>query len=440
MSKRHCLLAAACVGVMASMSFAQTITSLVKRGQAVPGVGNVTTIDDIAVNNDGSWLVNADTDAVTTEDWVWIRDGALYMREDESLADPEGTRVSSSGNMQLSNSGNIAWNLFLRGNVTTSTDSGIFFNKNIVVQEGKFSSAPEFSPNTPYIGFFGTKMNAANTQMMVMASVDDPAIATTVDRALVRYNINPANGQLFSESVFMKEGDIPAGQTEAITDFRTSKQNWAFNAGGDVMWGADLTGDTNTDGVIYINNTLIAQEGSPSPVAGRNWGAAGLGSPRMDMNSSGGYVHTGTLDAPTTSDLVIIRNGEKLVQEGDSVPGAPGFIFTGFGSGPVDIDDQNNVLWFGAWDGPAGSNNGLFLNHDLLVQTGVTEIDGLVVTTLRGVTDGYALSDNGQWIIFEAILSGGVDGAFMIAVPEPGSIGLLSAAGLSLLLRRRRSA
>lgn len=438
MRSTQLLLAAAAGAVFASTLSAQTITSLVKRNDNVAGVGLVTTLDDVKVNNSGSWLVRADTDAATTEDAVILIDGALYLREDDSVPPPPAT-ISSFGAISYNNAGNVGWNFFLR-NLTSSTDSGIYFNKELVVQEGFVSTAPEFSPGTPYIGFFGVKLNNASTGMVVMASIDDPNIATTVDRGLMRYVINPVTGQLVSENVIFKEGDVLPGQTEALTDFRTGRHAYALNDNNDVMFGADLEGDTGVDGVIYINGTLIAQEGSPSPVGGRNWSASGLGSPRLDINNSGGYVHTGTLDGDTASDLVIVRNGAKLVQEGDAVTQVPGgFAFTGFGSGPVDIDDNNNVLWFGAWNGPAGSNNGLFLNDELLVQTGVTVIDGLTLTTLRGIQDGYALSDNGQWAIFRGVLEGGIDGAFMIAIPEPGTLSLAGIAALGLLARRRKA-
>ena len=55
-----------------------------------------------------------------------------------------------------------------------------------------------------------------------------------------------------------------------------------------------------------------------------------------------------------------------------------------------------------------------FLNDALLIQEGVTVLSGSVVDNLRGIQDGYALSENGRYVIFEAELAGSVEGAFLL--------------------------
>jgi hypothetical protein len=64
-------------------------------------------------------------------------------------------------------------------------------------------------------------------------------------------------------------------------------------------------------------------------------------------------------------------------------------------------------------------------------------IDGLVVDIISSGTDAFMLSKNGQWVIFEATLEGGLNGAFLIEVPEPTSL-LLLVGGACAVLRRRR--
>ncbi|MCH7701211.1 MAG: hypothetical protein IID37_05955, partial [Planctomycetes bacterium] len=100
----------------------------------------------------------------------------------------------------------------------------------------------------------------------------------------------------------------------------------------------------------------------------------------------------------------------------DAIGGAS--VFTSFGSGPLEISDSGDVLWYGDWDDAnTDIDTGLFLNDELLVQEGTTEIDFLFVDTLRGVEDGYHMSNNGHYIIFEAILEDGSEGAFLITLP-----------------------
>ncbi len=387
------------------------ITPLVLEGDLVAGVGNITLIDNIAVNNDGDWLVEADTNGADTDtDGVLLRSGALYLREGDPIA-PAGASLGSFDSINLNNLGNSGWNFFLDG-MTSTTDSGIYFNSTLLIQESDIATAPGLSAGTPYIGWFEAKINDSDDIVMI-ASVDDPAIATTVDRAIIL--IDPASGV---QTLIAKEGDVLPGQVEGVADFGTGPHTFAYNNAGELMYFADLNGDTAVDGVIYIDDAIIAQEGDPSPVSGRNWSS--LASPEMDLNNNGDYVFSGSLDGDANTNLLIVRNGAKFMQEGDNLPDIGAFTFTSFGSGPIEIDDGGNVLWYGDWnDADTTIDEGLFLNDTLIVQEGVTSIGGVVIDTLRGVEDGYHMSDNGRYIIFEAILLDGTDGAFLIEVPAP---------------------
>ena len=78
----------------------------------------------------------------------------------------------------------------------------------------------------------------------------------------------------------------------------------------------------------------------------------------------------------TATDTVIVKNGAIFQQEGNPAPGVSGgWILTGFGTGPVDLDDQGNVFWFGDWnDTDTTRDTGIYRNDQLLVQEGVTRI------------------------------------------------------------------
>jgi hypothetical protein len=79
----------------------------------------------------------------------------------------------------------------------------------------------------------------------------------------------------------------------------------------------------------------------------------------------------------------------------------------------VLIGDNGNVLWFGGWDDRNRDiHTGLSLNDRLIVQEGVTIIDGLVLDTTASEEDAFAMSDDGRCILFEGTLLGGIDGLF----------------------------
>ena len=389
------------------------IKVLVKEGDDVSGVGLVTSIDNVAVNDLGTWLVELDTNnADTTVDGLVLRDGALFLRQGDALLAPAGATISSFDAINLDNQGHSAVNLFLVNPGAPAKDSGIYYDADLQILEGDFSIASGFSASTPYTGWFEAKPSDSGAYVMI-SSVDDPLIASTTDRAIVLGMRAPGGAGLGGEVVVWKEGDVLPGQTEFAADFGTGPHSFAINAGNQVLFVVDLNGDTAVDGAIYLGATLLAQEGSPSPIAGRNW--LSLTSAVVDVNDAGDYVHTGSLDGDAASNLLLAKNGQKLFQEGDSLPAIAPFKLTGFGTAPVAIDRDGNVVWFGDWDDTdLTKDTGLFWNDQLIVQEGVTTVGGVLLQSLAGVQDAFALSDDGRFLVFEGTLVGGINAAFLL--------------------------
>ncbi len=401
------------LSTLSAAASAQAPTVLVRDADVVTGVGNVTSIENLAVNNGGSWIVEADTDNVNTAaDGVLLKDGVLLLRQSDPVAAPAGAVVSSFDAVTLNANGESGWNLFLTG-PATNADSGLYFGTTLVIQEGSTPSAPQFSAGTVYTGFFETKFNDARS-ILIVASVDDPAIPTTTDRAMVLAQVNAA-GVLISENVILKEGDlVPGIPIETITDFGTGPHDFALNNAGVALYSADLTGATTTDGVILRDTTVIAREGDPSPIAGRNYET--LYGRHLDLADSGDYVFIANLDGTTTDDDVIVKNGTTVIaREGSGLAAIGAFTLTSFGSGPVRIDNGGNVFWYGDWNDPdLTRDTGIFRNGELLVQEGVTLANGMVIESLAGVQDGFSISPDGRYLIFEGKLAGGFDAAFLL--------------------------
>lgn len=398
------------------------IVPLVVEGDSIPGVGLVTTINNIAINDHGVWLVEADTDAATTADLVLLRNGVVALREgDAPPAFPVGATLSSFDSVTLNNAGQSGFNFFLDGppsNQDSSVDAYLDTSGPIatelveVIQESEV--APDLSPGTPLIGIFDVKINGAG-ELLVTASVDDPAIPTTVDRALVIWTTDPDTGGITSSDLIAAEGDVLPGQAVALSDFGTGPHETAINAAAEVIFAVDIPGGLDAiygwDAGSFLE---LAQEGDPSPVAGRNWSS--LTSTSVDVSSTD-FVFRGTLDGDAATATVLIKNGGVVIQEGDTLPAIGGtFTFTSFGSGPLEVSESGDVLWYGDWNDPDTTiDAGLFLDDRLLVQEGVTTVGALgPIATLRGTEDGYHMSEDGSLIIFEAVLASGLEGAFLI--------------------------
>lgn len=389
---------------------------LVRQGDPVPGVGLVTRIDNVTINNAGEWLVEADTDADASSDEVMLRGSGLYLRENQTLEHPPGATISSFDSVNLNSAGHSGWNFFLR-NQPSNADSGVYFDTGLLIQENDLSIAPQLSPNARYSGFLDVKVNDAD-QIAVVATIDDPLIPTTIDRALVIVGLD-GSGHLLSEKALAKEGQILPGQTQAIADFGTGPHQSAFNNLGQLLYFADLTGIFLTDGVIYRDLTRIAQEGSPSPVAGRNYEIlAGYG---LDMNSLGEIVFRANLDGDPTSDEDIIVEDEELVHTREILPATSPFILTDLGpaDGPVAIDEDRNVLWYGHWNNPdPAKDRGLFLNRVPIAQKG-EPVGGLTVDTFATGPNAFAMSRNGRYIVFRGVLSDKTEAAVLLEVQAP---------------------
>ena len=122
----------------ASLAGDMTIETLVLEGDSVDGVGLITSINNIAVNNTGHWLVEADTDHPDTDaDSVLIENGVLYLREGDPVSAPEGATLDSFDSVTLNDLGDAGFNFFLDGTDDIFDDSGVYWNTVLVYQESE---------------------------------------------------------------------------------------------------------------------------------------------------------------------------------------------------------------------------------------------------------------------------------------------------------------
>src|SRR5690554_1039616 len=107
------------------------VNALVLEGDSVTGVGVVTRIDNLAVNNNGEWLVELDTDNPDTgRDTVMLLNGDVYLREGDAI-EPVPATISSFDACNLNANGNNGWNIFLDGTSGTNDDSGVYFKTSL---------------------------------------------------------------------------------------------------------------------------------------------------------------------------------------------------------------------------------------------------------------------------------------------------------------------
>ena len=392
------------------------IVVLVREGDLITGVGAVTSVQNVLVNDQGDTLVLVDTDhADTNADECLLVNGALVLREGDALAAPAGATVDFFDTLVLSDAGVVTSLLRLDGTAGSADDAGVFFDGGLVLQEGSTLTAPGVTPGTPVGSLYELAANDTGT-VLVDCLIDDPAIAGTLEGLLLL--VDAATG---AQQVAAQYGHPAPGFPGATYGFFSdSPGSIALNDGGSVMFQADTDLPDGNDGVIYLDTTPLAQEGTPSVVPGRNW--SNLTGPVLDLNDDGDHVFSGRLDGDFTTRDVLVVNGEKLVQTGDDILREGVHNLTFFGTGPVVIanrgepgDDDPDVLWNGFWNEPGVSKGlALFLNRTALLNTVGDVIEGLPITGIQQHVRGYSMSDSGRHVAVEVTLEGGIEVALSI--------------------------
>jgi hypothetical protein len=236
---------------------------------------------------------------------------------------------------------------------------------------------------------------------------------------------------------FTTEDTLPIpGLGVNLSSLNSNEEDIDYNAGGSILIGIDIEGAPfDQDGAIVYYDALtdtyelIAREGEPSPLEGRNFD--GLFNNPLALNDAGDIAFLASVNGSFDDDGLLIVNDEIVAQEAMTVGTAvPGPLQLGFANANVEMDDEGNIIWYGAWNAPKDDYcpdnpditspfiifEGIFLNDQLILQGGVTEvhdvvIDGQLFPTLI-VKDlpntgfgGFHVSPDGRWLIVHALLA-----------------------------------
>ena len=415
---------AAVAGLLSAAAFAgepPVVTTIVIEGDTPPGLGTVTRIDNVGVNNGGASLV----EVATTNNAGLLRNGGLVAREGGPVLNgPIGATIASFDSVNLNDSLFSSLNLTLNGTSGSGDDSGLFVGVFQIIQESDGVAAPTAGPGWTYAGFFETTINNPGFHATVLTINENGPLS----RALMLFDPN-ALTLGFSEQILAKAGDIPAGQTQSIADLGTGPHSFALNDNNEVIYVVDLNGTLSVDTAIYVNDTLVAQEGSPSPVMFRDWDFATPSAVSVDINESGNYLIRGVTDGDPLNNELLARGSSVVAREGFTQADISPFTITSFGIGAVQLADNDKAFYYAAWNDPDTTRNeGILRDNELIVQEGVTMIDGFVLEGISSGQDNFVVSDNGRYIVFEGTINGGLNAAFLVdlgdqdVLPCPGDL------------------
>ena len=392
-----------------------------KIGDSIPGVGMVEFVfSNMAATDSGQWLSEADLDLPGDVDHVIFRNGIITLQEGAFLLDPPGATLSGFDQIIANTKGDLAMAVSLNDTPNGAKDDrALFWNTVRVAGEGA-SGVPSvgvpasMDPATFYKKFEEVRMNDRN-QILCKLVVDTPDVGGTSDDGLFLFEVDDF-GQLVDAQVLALEGDIAVEGTDPIKKISTSGHSIALSNNGDYAFQIQDDGDKDFDEMIILNDTIIAREGFESPVEGRTYRT--VITPELDINDFGEYVFNAALDSDfqpqdCTDCALIVKNGEKFVQGDDFIESLNAQVAQ-FGSAPVYISNGGDIYWATTTRGPASQNAAYMRNMDVIIQTGVTEVEGNLVTGVRTAPNAFHVSPSGRFWVGEIDLQNAGE-AFVVA-------------------------
>ena len=396
--------AAALTGLAALAPISQGQTTLIEEGDPVPGLPGLvcTRIDDVAVNNQGDWVLRIDTDADSAMDEVILKNGALQFQQGTStnITEPAGATFFFLDSAILSNAGDEIYSctIMLAGGSNAQVvyrNGGLLIEQNITV-----ITAPTLPVGSIWESISEVWANSSN-QLLVGGRTDGGK------NCIIQINLDAA-GAVASEEVIVIEGETLLGHPTPVQGLSLNRHRNDINDAGETLWFVDdedmVAGGSDTnDNWIQLNSAPLFREGDPMTVPnGRDFGL--LVTAEIKLNNVGDYVYQGRTGDTSSLDVIVVNDSTLVAAEGDPVPDIAGsWTLTTIGSASgAFLADTGAVLWYGVWDDTNSDiDSGLFLDQTSLIQEGVSLINGNVIDTISSGDKGFALSDSGKYLIAE---------------------------------------
>jgi hypothetical protein len=437
---RLALAALALASALVPTASAQTPIWLIGEGDELAGIGTVTAVESVHVDYFGWWTVQVATDNPAIPS-VALRQGAVHKKVGDPVPSVPGATLAGFGRWSEDLFGGISFLARLDGTPGGATDNQVVLNSyssGLHLQTGTPTSPATqyFPPGTVWASFGEVHFGQFWSDYAVTGTVVEPAVPGSERTFLARAMQYGSIGICCIVDVLAEEGQAAPGLSARIERIRTGSWNARMqDRGEELYWSCDLAAPAAMDGCVYRcvllgqTHTLIAREGSPSPVAGRSWGP--LEDLALDARGPHWTMRTFLDASDPSSDGILVRDGAKLVQEGDVLPDIAPFAIDDLGRGRALLDVGGAVLWYGHWSDPSQAGEGLFLDTDLIVRAGSMTGEGVPLAELSDGPHAFDLTSAGKYVVFIGTLADGREGAFSLNLgqvkgycsPKPNSKG-----------------
>ncbi|MCY2959751.1 MAG: hypothetical protein NTY35_06260 [Planctomycetota bacterium] len=381
---------------------------LVRVGDSVGGLGTVTALASrVAVDDAGDWWVLATSGSAS----AIIRNGQVVLRTGDPVSSPVGATVTAIRSFGVSRGGTAVWTVALSTGAT-----GIYRGSDLAMLTGTaVLPGGGFVAGSTYASFRHAQPNGTN-RFMLLGTVNTVSAGPSDFVSVVNLN---GSGQATSENVRVRT-DTPIAITQIIDSVPVRPEQAALNGPGETTFTFSAAGQswvaaTNVGCFTGSVCTLLLDSAGVGPT-GEPLGdllGAGVGS-----NSFGRWV--AKVRAGTQNSVRICGNFGSSGQTMQLY--AQGSILSGFSNfsvesivfdGPIYVSQTNQIVWYAnSTDPDTTRDEGILVNNQVVVREGVTATS---VGTLQALDPyGFAISENGRYLVFRGRLVGGVEGAFRL--------------------------
>ncbi|MEN1680423.1 MAG: PEP-CTERM sorting domain-containing protein [Planctomycetota bacterium] len=413
-------------GLTISTAAAQTATAIISEGDTI----GATTVDVIRFSGDSNATNGFVLQLDTADDvaHIWGSVDGMTPNDVVRTAGTIGGFVQNSfdGEIGLSDAGVVTYGTDIDEVSGAPVGKAVYQDDTLIVKNGDAAA--------------GTATNFID---VVSTAAGTPSF----------FGISPDNGLFVGAGLSNSPqiGDLILGL--AIDGF-DEFQHGNSDANGPIQEVNIDTGSSADDGIVLINGAPIAtasgniRENDLIPPANGGIGDAWDNFDFHRINEAGDYLITGdTNQTGGTADEFVSINGVIIAREGDLIDG--GIIDGGIENAVLNEDG----LWAAIWDfdsdltGGSTDEEAIYVGDasgvlDLLIKEGDTVTVNGATQTLTDITTGIEIGDiqpNGSYNVWFRGVSDGVQRQFVITIPEPTTLTLLSLGGVLGLARRRRA-
>lgn len=427
-------------------------------GDSVP-YGTVTGAFRPSINNSGDWVLGymAVSGSTGFADFG-ILSSSGWQLEPRSTISTEGgdARFIEIQSLSINNHGDIA-----AGVKGAIFEPSLTFTSSILVNGSEFvhlntaQSSWDFVPGHGPIPLGGIRdMRLNDNGSIVLTSSTDlpPGVIPQGPNLVSRIDPNTASPTGWSDQVlsarFMPVQGAPVDGEAFVLGFYNSSYQVNMSSAGQAVTFAEVQADYNGNGfpdqtrpMFLVDDTVIAYQGMAVPGnPSLSFAFAGNVNSTGDVNQSGKWaLSTQILDPEYgIGQAVLTSDGEVLAQFGKTYDWAGDRYL--WPSTAIDVLDSGDVVWTSLLsDEPASSGPlGLFINQNLLIEAGVTKIDGKIVDNFASIgSNGYDFSENGEWLIINLVFDDQSTGTYRMHIPSPATIAPIFLFAFRSSLRRR---